>query len=184
VPLCDDSAAATSAAPFAGSFGTNTIEVEVATTDPTLVITQLEPMATLMGKAVASERYRAVLSSMFGLAALALASIGLYGLLARLVADRQREIGVRMALGASPNDVLSLVVRDGVRLVLAGLAIGVPIALGAAQLIRTQLLGVVATAPHIIVAACGLLAAASIAAALVPARRASRVDPIVTLRAN
>jgi ABC-type antimicrobial peptide transport system permease subunit len=141
-------------------------------------------MTTLMGKTVAGERYRALVSSMFGLAALALAAIGLYGLLARTVADRQREIGVRMALGARPNDVLSLVVRDGARLVVVGLAIGIPISLGVAQLIRTQLFGVAPTAPHIIAMACALLATASIVATFVPARRASHVDPIVTLRAN
>jgi ABC-type lipoprotein release transport system permease subunit len=89
-----------------------------------------------------------------------------------------------MALGARPNDVLALVVRDGVRLVAIGLLAGVPTALGAAQLIRTQLFGVAPTAPHIIAMACALLATASIVATFVPARRASHVDPIVTLRAN
>jgi predicted permease len=155
-----------------------------ATADNPMAITLLETMATLMGRTVAGERYRALLSSMFGLAALVLASIGLYGLLARTVADRQREIGVRVALGARPGDVLALIVRDGARLVVAGLAIGIPISLGAAQLIRTQLFGVAPTAPHIIAMACALLATASIVATFVPARRASHVDPIVTLRAN
>ena len=160
------------------------IRQTIAAADSSMAIAQLETTNALMGRTVAGERFRAVLSSVFGLSALVLAAIGLYGLLARTVADRQREIGVRMALGARPNDVLSLVVRDCVRLVVAGLVIGIPISLGVAQLIRTQLFGVDPAAPHIIATACALLAAASIVATVVPARRASHVDPIVTLRAN
>jgi ABC-type antimicrobial peptide transport system permease subunit len=141
-------------------------------------------MDMLMGKTVANERYRALLSSMFGVAALVLASIGLYGLLARGVAERQREIGIRVALGARPIEVLTIVVREGGVLLLAGLAAGVPIALGAAQLIRGLLFGVTPTAPHIVVAACGVLSVAGLVATFLPARRASRVDAMVTLRAD
>ena len=156
----------------------------VATLDTPLVITRLETMSDLMRRTVAGERYRALLSSIFGVAALMLASIGLYGLLARTVADRQREIGIRMAVGARPAQVLALVVRDGGWLIAAGLAIGVPIAIGAGHLIRTQLFGVEPTAAHVLAGACAVLGSAALIATLVPARRASRVDPMKTLRAN
>jgi ABC-type antimicrobial peptide transport system permease subunit len=100
------------------------------------------------------------------------------------VADRQREIGIRMAVGARPAQVLALVARDGGWLIAAGLAIGVPVAIGAGHLIRTQLFGVEPTAPHVIAGACAVLGSAALIATLVPARRASRVDPMKTLRAN
>jgi len=160
------------------------IRQTIATADSSMAITQLETTNTLIGRTVAGERFRAVLSSVFGLSALVLAAIGLYGLLARLVVDRRREIGIRMAMGAAPGAVLALVIGDGIRLVVIGLALGIPISLGAAQLIRAQLFGVSPAAPHIIVVACALLGAATVAATLVPARRAARIDPIVTLRAS
>jgi putative ABC transport system permease protein len=156
----------------------------VSNLDNPLVMTRLETMTELMGRTVAGERYRALLSSMFGAAALILASIGLYGLLARTVADRQREIGIRIALGARPRAVLALVARDGGRLIAMGLATGVPIAIGAGRLIRTQLFGVEPTAAHVLAGACTILGTAALIATLVPARRASKVDPMTTLRAN
>ena len=156
----------------------------IANVDPPLIMTRLETMNELMGKTVAAERYRALLSSIFGVAALILASIGLYGLLARTVAERQREIGIRIALGAHPRAVLALVARDGGWLLAAGLGIGVPIAIGAGHLIRTQLFGVDPTAAHVIARACVVLGTSALVATLVPARRASRVDPMTTLRAN
>jgi predicted permease len=157
---------------------------QAAAADGNLLITRLERMGDLMGRTVAGERYRALLSSMFGLAALMLAAIGLYGLLARDVAERQREIGIRMALGADRSRVSRLVAVEGGRLVVLGLVVGIPIAIGAAQLIRTQLFGVEPTQSHVIAAACAVLGGAALVATLVPARRASRVDPMTTLRAN
>lgn len=133
---------------------------------------------------IAEERYRAALSSTFGVSALVLAAIGLYGLLARRVAEQRREIGVRMAVGARPLDIIAQVAGDAARLVAVGLAVGVPAALAASRLLRAQLFGVDASAPHVFVLASAVLVAAALVAAMVPASRAGRVDPIVILRAD
>jgi ABC-type antimicrobial peptide transport system permease subunit len=115
----------------------------------TPAIASLDTVQALMRRTIDEERYRAALSSAFGGSALVLAAIGLYGLLARRVADQRREIGVRMAVGARPADIVSWVVRDAGRLVLTGLALGIPAAVGAARLLRSQLYGVEPSAPHI-----------------------------------
>jgi ABC-type antimicrobial peptide transport system permease subunit len=119
-----------------------------------------------------------------GLSALGLflAAIGLYALVAWVVSRRAREIGVRMALGARAVDVLKLVVRQSMKLVAIGAAIGLAGALALTRLMRGLLYGVSATDPMTFVGALALLAGVGLAATLVPARRATRVDPLVVLR--
>jgi predicted permease len=156
----------------------------IASGDSQLAVTYVDPMRTMMDRSVANQRYRATLSSAFGSAALVLAAIGLFGLLTRAVHERRREIGVRMAVGAAPRDVVGLVMREGGRLVAGGLLAGVPAALAAAQLIRAQLYGVGPTDPHVFVLVSVVLGSVSCGAMLLPAVRASRVDPISTLRAD
>jgi ABC-type antimicrobial peptide transport system permease subunit len=156
----------------------------VTRVDGRLAITSIEAMQTLLSRSVANQRYRATLSSVFGGAAVALAAIGLFGLLTRAVNERRREIGVRMAVGAKPGDVVRLVMREGGLLVAGGLLVGVPGALASAQLIRTQLYGVGPTDPHVFVLASAVLGTVALGAMLFPAIRAARVDPISTLRAE
>ena len=138
----------------------------------------------MMDRTVANQRYRATLSSAFGVAALLLAAIGLFGLLTRAVNERKREIGVRMVVGARPGDVVRLVMREGGLLVAGGLLVGVPAALASAQLIQSQLYGVGPSDPHVFILVSVVLGTVACGAMLLPAIRASRVDPISTLRAD
>jgi predicted permease len=147
-------------------------------------ITMIRSMDDSMSVTVANERYRAVLSSAFGVAALLLASIGLFGLLSRTVSERRREFGVRMAVGARRVDLVRLVLGEGGLLVLGGLLLGVPAALGATSVIRSQLEGVQPADPHTFVLVSAVLGATALAAMLGPAVRASRVDPMSTLRTS
>jgi predicted permease len=156
----------------------------VASSDGPFAVTYIDTMQTMMARTVANERYRATLSSAFGGAALVLAAIGLFGLLARAVNERRREIGVRMAVGAKPADVVRLVMREGGLLVCGGLLVGVPGALVTAQLIRSQLYGVGPSDPHVFVLVSAVLGIVACGAMLVPAIRATRIDPISTLRAQ
>jgi ABC-type antimicrobial peptide transport system permease subunit len=135
-----------------------------------------------VGLSIAEERFRATLSGIFGAAALVLAAGGLYGLAARRVADRRREFAVRVALGARPGDVRRLVVRDALTIVATGLAIGLPCSFAIAQITSGLLFGVSSTAPHVFALAVLLLAVVVILATLLPARQASKVDPVGALR--
>ncbi len=141
-------------------------------------------MDALMRETIATERYQAALSSAFGAAAMLLAAIGLYGLLHRRVEQRRREIGIRLAVGAGQPDIVRAVFMEGGRLVAAGLALGTAAAVGAGQLVRSQLYAVEPTAPHVYVLAVATLSTAAVIATCVPALRASRVDPAETLRAK
>ncbi len=150
--------------------------------DPLMVVSSTTTMNDLLSRSIAEERFRALVSAVFGGAALALAAVGLYGLAARRVVERRREIGVRMALGATPRDVRRLVMRDAWTSVGLGILVGVPAAVSASQFGRSLLFGVSPTAPHTFVVATGVLTAAAIAATLFPAVRASRIDPMRALR--
>jgi predicted permease len=128
------------------------------------------------------ERLVARLSSFFGLLALVLACIGLYGLLSYEVSRRTREIGIRLALGAQAGDVLRLVVKQGIVLALVGAAAGIGVALGVTRYLTSMLYDVHANDPLTIIAVAVLLTLVALAACYIPARRAMRVDPIVALR--
>jgi len=127
-------------------------------------------------------RLAMLLISLFGGLALVLASVGIYGVIAYWVSQRTREVGIRVALGASRADILRLVMAQGVRLCALGLVLGLPLALGAGQGLRALLYGVGAIDPVVlVVVAVGFLAVAMFAT-FIPAHRATRVDPIVALR--
>jgi predicted permease len=128
------------------------------------------------------ERLVARLSGFFGLLALVLACIGLYGLLSYEVARRTREIGVRMALGAQQGDVMRLILKQGIGLAFVGAIVGVGVALGVTRYLNAMLYGVSAYDPVTIIAVAGILALVALAACYIPARRAMRVDPMVALR--
>jgi ABC-type antimicrobial peptide transport system permease subunit len=127
-------------------------------------------------------RMGVALLSVFGLLALGLASIGLYGILAYAVNQRQREIGLRMALGASQSGVLRLILKQGLSLVFVGMTIGLVAALLVGRLLRGMLYGVGAADPVSVTVAASVLAVVALVACYLPARWATRVDPLVALR--
>jgi predicted permease len=128
------------------------------------------------------ERLVARLAGFFGLLALVLACIGLYGLLSYEVGRRTREIGIRMALGAEPGSVLKLVLRQGIVLAIAGAAVGIGVALGVTRYLTSMLYDVDANDPLTMITVAMLLTLVALAACFIPAQRATRVDPLVALR--
>jgi ABC-type antimicrobial peptide transport system permease subunit len=162
------------------------IRAEVWKVDPNLPQFEIHTLAQEMDAALIRERLIATLSSLFGALALLLACVGLYGLLAFSVVQRTAEVGIRMALGASRGEVLWMMLREALLLALAGLAIGVPVALAAGRIASSRvsglLFGLKATDPLTVAGAATLLVLVSVIAAYLPARRASRVDPLVALR--
>jgi predicted permease len=131
---------------------------------------------------LAPRRFSLVMMGVFAALALLLASIGIYGVISNLVGQSTHEFGVRMALGAQPRDVLRLVLGRGVRLDLVGVGVGVLVALPLMQLLARQLFGVTATDPLTFAGVALLLSAVALLACFIPAFRATRVDPLVTLR--
>jgi predicted permease len=131
-----------------------------------------------------TDRMIAMLSSFFGGLALLLASVGLYGLMSYSVARRTPEIGLRMALGALPAGILVLILKEVAFLLLAGIAVGIPAALAGSHVISSMIYGVTDNDPSTILLSCSILLAVAALAAYVPARRASRIDPMIALRSE
>ncbi|GMV23164.1 MAG: hypothetical protein AMXMBFR57_31130 [Acidimicrobiia bacterium] len=154
----------------------------MATAVPDLVVLSTETMEDKVKRAMASERFRATLSFLFGVAALILCAVGVYGLASRRASDRLREFAVRVALGARPADVRRLVLTDAASLVLAGMTIGAPAAWWTAQLAASMLFGVDASSPRVFITASCLLVTIAVVATIVPALRAARVNPIDAIR--
>ena len=149
--------------------------------DPTLPLTDVSTQIEQVERRFAQEKLFAQAYTLFGGLALLLASIGLFGLMSYSVSRRTNEIGIRMALGAQRQDVLRLVMRESMLLVAAGVVVGVAIALGASRFVETLLFGLPPTDPMSIAAAIGVMVAVAALAGYLPARRASRVDPMVAL---
>jgi len=162
------------------------IREAVAAVDPAMPMFDLHTLEEEMNAALVQQRLIAMLSSLFGGLALLLACVGLYGLLAFTLVQRTGEMGIRMSLGARRGDVVWLVVSEALLLVAIGIAVGVPAALGVARLASSQisglLFGLEGTDPFTIATAAFALASVAAFAAYLPARRASRVDPMVVLR--
>jgi predicted permease len=152
--------------------------------DPLLALSTPVRLRDVLEGALGQQRMMARLVSIFGGLALLLAGIGLYGVLAHVVAQRRAEIGVRMALGAKPLLVLRLVLGQGLRLVGLGAVIGVAITVAATRYVENQLFGVGPTDPAALVMACALFLVIATPACLLPARRALLVDPSTTLRGS
>jgi predicted permease len=141
-------------------------------------------LSYITGRTLLQERMTAALAGFFAALALLLAAVGLYGLMAYTVAQRRREIGLRIALGAEPRRVMADVVRDGVSVALAGIGVGFAGALAAVQLVRSLLFGVAPHDPLTLAAAPASLLAVTVLACLAPAARAARVDPMISLRSE
>src|SRR5258708_35945377 len=158
------------------------IRDELRNIDPALRIQKIEATGDQVNAAIGEDGLVAVISGFFGLLAVLLACLGLYGVMSYTAARRTNEIGIRLALGATRASMLGMVLRESLLLVLAGIAIGVPLALVASRLISGLLFGVSPTDPATISMASMLMIVVAALAALLPARRAARVDPMVALR--
>jgi ABC-type antimicrobial peptide transport system permease subunit len=150
--------------------------------DPDLPVSNATTQAEAVEGRLAQEKLFARAYALFGLLALALASIGLFGLMSYSVARRTAEIGIRMALGARRSDVVSMVLRESMTMVGVGIGVGVAAAIAGSRLVATLLFGLAPTDPLTIAAAVVLMVAVSLMAGYLPARRAARVDPMVALR--
>jgi putative ABC transport system permease protein len=154
----------------------------LAEVDPKLAPTRLQTMEQMVADSVAAERVIAVMISVFASLALLLAAVGLYGVMSHTVAHRRHEIGVRMALGAGSRSVVSLVVKRGMLLTVTGVALGIAGGYGFARLMHSLLFGIGLFDPFTILGVVALLAGIALVSTWVPARRASRVDPVIALR--
>ena len=161
-----------------------TLEQAMHRVDPTLPVFSMRTQDEQIDRYLARDRFFASLGLLLGAAALLLACIGLYGLLSYAVTRRTPELGVRLALGASPRGLASSVIKESVVLALVGAAVGLPAAYALGQAAQASLFGVSPASPVLLGAAAFVLAAVSALAAVLPARRASSVDPLVALRAD
>jgi putative ABC transport system permease protein len=157
---------------------------EVAALDPDLPVADVQPMDQLIGSSIAQRRFTMLLLAAFAAVAVTLAAIGIYGVLSYVVSQRTQEIGVRLAIGASPVDVVRLFVREGVRLSAIGLTCGILGALAATRVLTTMLFGVTAKDPVTFGSVAAALIAVALVATYVPARRAAWVDPMRALRTD
>ncbi|HKN76426.1 MAG TPA: ABC transporter permease [Candidatus Acidoferrum sp.] len=158
------------------------VKKQVWSVDSQIPITDILSMEDLMAVSLAQQRFNMLLLALFAVLALILAAVGIYGLMAYSVSQRTHEIGVRLAIGAQRGDVLRLVLRDGARLTLLGIAIGIIAALALTRLMVSLLFEVTPTDPATFAAVAIVLAVTAFAACYIPARRATRVDPMVALR--
>jgi len=150
--------------------------------DPAMPVFELQPMEQTVDEALFNERMLALLSASFGLLATALAAIGLYGVMSYTVSRRTREIGIRIALGAERTSVLWLVLKEVALLMVVGIAVGIPAALGLSRYVRSQLYGIEPSDPMTIIIAALILGVVGLFAGYLPARRAARLQPILALR--
>jgi ABC-type antimicrobial peptide transport system permease subunit len=142
----------------------------------------MKTLESQLDQTLLRDRLVALLSAGFGLLATLLASVGLYGVMAFVVARRKKELGIRLALGAQPGYVIWMVMREVLLLLAIGLALGIPSAIALGRFVSSQLYGIDPSDPWIAGATVLLLAVVSALAGLIPARRASRIDPILALR--
>jgi len=161
---------------------TKVVQSALNTVDPGLAIAIPQAMDKIVAQALGQARLMMWLLGIFSATALLLATVGIYGAVAYTVEQRTGEIGVRMALGAQTKDILRLVVNQGMRPVIFGLAVGLAVALALGRLIAPQLYQTSAHNPLLLGMTMSILGSAALLACIFPARRASQVDPIVALR--
>jgi putative ABC transport system permease protein len=155
---------------------------EVRSVDPDMPVFGIRTMQEVMASTVVQRRFAMLLLGMFAFIALALSSVGIYGVISYSVGQRTHEIGVRMALGASSRDVLGLIMMQGMKLTLMGVAVGLAGAIAVTRFLAFLLFGITATDPITFAGITLLLSAVALVACYVPARRAMKVDPIIALR--
>ena len=160
------------------------VRAAMADVDPNLVPYDIMTMDARLAGSAQEQRFWMLLLGLFAGLAVALAAIGLYGVISYAVTQRTHEIGIRTALGATRTDVFTLVARQGLVLALLGVAIGIPAAVAFTGVIASRLFGVTATDPATLVAAAVLFVSIALLACSLPARRATKVDPLVALRAE
>jgi putative ABC transport system permease protein len=163
---------------------TGPLRQAVSSIDPTIPLSSVTTLHETVGDSIEQPRFFATLASVFAVFALILAAIGIYGVMACAVSQRITEIGVRMALGATPSEVFRLVVFDGLKVTVVGIVLGIAGSVLAARALTTLLFGVRPGDPATLGSMAGLLVLVSAAACFIPARRATRVDPMVALRAE
>jgi putative ABC transport system permease protein len=160
----------------------STLREIVASVDPTVAVADIKPLESIIATATAPARFRTVLIGAFALIGLAIAAVGLYGIIAYSVSQRTAELGVRMALGAAKGDVLRLVLVEAISIAVAGLAVGLPAAYATSRTFAALLFGVAPTDPLTYALSAGGLLVLALVASYAPARAAAHVDPIVALR--
>ena len=158
------------------------IRQAVETVEASAVVYDVRPMEGIVARSISTQRLTMLLLSVFSALALVLSAIGIYGVISYLTGQRTHEIGVRVALGASSDDVLRMVLGQGLRMTLIGVVTGIAAAFGLTRLITKMIYGVGATDPLTFAGVAVLLSAVALCACYIPARRATRVDPIVALR--
>ncbi|MCA1651451.1 MAG: ABC transporter permease, partial [Acidobacteria bacterium] len=166
----------------ASSAAYSLVRNEVRQLDSSMPVYEMKTLEAQLDETLLTDRLIALLSAGFGLLATVLASIGLYGVMAFVVARRKKELGIRLALGAQPGGVIWLVMREVLLLLTIGLAVGIPAAMALGRTVSTQLYGIEPYDPSIAVATTVLLTGVAAVAGLIPAHRASRIDPILALR--
>ena len=160
------------------------IRNEIRVLDPALAIQSVTPLKDLMGNVLAPTRFALVLMSIFAVLALVLAAVGLYGVISYGVGQRTAEIGIRMAFGAERGQILRLVVGRGATLTAMGLVVGTAATLALSRFMASVVHGVSTADPATFIAVALVLSAVGLVASYVPARRATRVDPVAALRAE
>lgn len=158
------------------------IQREIAAVDPQMSIAKVRTMEQVMSEATARQNFNMVLLTVFAAIALLLAAIGIYGLMSYAVEQRTHEFGIRMALGAARSDMLRMVVLHGMRMAIAGVVLGLGAAYGLTRLIESLLFGVHANDPLTFAVVAAILSSVALLASYIPARRATKVDPIIALR--
>ena len=158
------------------------IRAEVGKLDSRLALFHVQTMDEIVAHSMRDTSVEAVLLASFAGLALLLAAIGIYGVMSYVVSQREHEFGIRMALGAPPSSVSGLVVRNGLRLALIGVAVGLVLAVALAKLMTSLVFGLSVWDPTTFIAAAVVLTGVALLACYIPARRAMRVDPMVALR--
>jgi predicted permease len=166
----------------ATAIATAAIRNEIKALNKNIPAPTIETMDAVLADVVARPRYQTMLLTLFGIVALMLAAVGIYSVMAYSVVQRTNEIGIRVALGAQAHDVLRLIIRQGMKLVVIGVALGTAASLGLTRVLTTLLFGVSATDPLTFMVIALLLAGMALLACYIPARRAMKVDPMVALR--